>query len=281
MQVHLFPEPCKHYFLDGDFKDWENYVLINDRKKVFRNGRQIKLDPRCTLEFPRVCLLPDNYFLLVDAELSSSAMDQSPNAWVINSKGGIETTFYLGAVHRLMATQKHLICSYGDGLLDTDWVYATNGLVVFDDAGNSQFEYYRDTPKEHSLNFLENYAFLPKSEQSIYYFPYGDFFKIVELSLTTFTSTVQLDLSTIPSLRNQKDFWNPKALTKKENDWFFITPDLTNEHSKIFKLDQTGELEQIGTTCFSTYPRGLATGGFFAPYSGGNQRQPWCQVIHF
>lgn len=277
MKITELPHDCDTFFLNGDFVTIENYVLINDRKEIFRNGKLLKINGDCSFDYPKVKIISSNQFILVDSEKPISSTDQRPNAWIVNNQGEIEQSFYLGCVHRMITTENYIICSYSDSVLGTEWKYGQNGLVVFDYNGSSQFEYYRDEEKNKRINFMENYAFLKKDEDTIYYMPYMDF-PIVEFSLVDFSSKVLFRLPNLEKLKNDS-FWNPKAFSKKGNDWFFITPDIENSNSRIFKMNTQNKIEEIGKCCLSFFPKGLQDGSFFIPFSGGLGNQRRCQFI--
>ena len=277
MKKTEIPIDCDKYFLNGDFISQENYVLINDRKQIFRNGELLEIKGNYTFVFPKVRIISDNQFLLVDSEKPYEANNKDPNAWVINNNGKIEYALFLGSVNQMILTKKHIIASYSDSQLDTHWKYGQNGLVVFDFEGNSLFEYYRDEGKSKCLNFIENYAFLEKDKDTIYYMPYEKF-PIVEFSLIDFSSKVLFNLPDEKSIE-MNHFWNPKAFSKKGENWYFITPDIENNFSRIFKMNLKMEIEEIGTCCFSHFPKGLKEGCFFVPFSGGKGLQRKCQYI--
>ena len=277
MKITNFSYNCDKFFLNGDFVSMDNYVIINDRKEIFRNGALLKVKVDCTFDFPKVKILSSNQFILIDINKPINAIDQRHNAWIINNQGTIEQSFYLGDVNRIIATKKNIICSYSGSEFDTNWKYGQHGLVVFDYNGQSKFEYYRDEPKSKWLIFIENYAFLEKDENAIYYMPYPGF-PIVEFHLADFSSKIVCQLPDESELKSNF-FWNPKAFSKKGTDWFFITPDRENDNSRIFKMDAQKRIIQIGTCCFSNFPKGLKGGRFFIPFSGGNGKVRKCQLI--
>ena len=276
MKITEISHNCNHFFLNGDFVSFNNYVIINDLKEVFRNGRRLETQGNYSFEFPKVKILSSDRFLLIDSGKSKSAEDQRKNAWIISNNGIIEKSFYLGSVQKVVTTEKYIICSYSDSQLDTSWKYGRNGLVVFDYNGQSKFEYYRDD-QNSNISMLENYAFLTKNEDVIYYMPYPNF-SIVEFNLLDFSSRVVCQIPNSNELNNDF-FWNPKAFTKKGKNWFFITPNIEKEKSLIFKMDTQKRIEQIGDCCFSQFPQGIQDGRFFIPFSGGKSNSRKCQII--
>lgn len=277
MKIINIPIDCNNYFLNGDFISEENYVLINDRNQIFRNGKLLKIKDNYSFNFPKVRIISEDKFLLVDSDKPYESRHTKSNAWIINNKGRAEYSFYLGIVNRIIVTRKYIIASYTDYQLDTNWRYGQNGIVVFDFKGNSLFEYYRDEERSKRLNFIENYAFLEKDEQTIYYMPYQKF-PIIEFSLIDFSSKVLLHLPDEDEIEMNK-FWNPKAFSKKGENWYFVTPDIENGFSRIFKMGSKNEVEEIGKCCFSHFPKGMKEGKFFIPFSGGNGFQKRCQFI--
>jgi len=275
MKITEISHDCDKFFLNGDFVSMNNYVVINDRNEIIRNGKILEKKGDYSIGHPKLSIISSNLFILVDGDMPS---DTGPNAWVINNKGLIENSFFLGGVNRMITTKNHIICSYSGSAFDTDLKYGQNGLVVFDFNGKSLFEYYRDEEKSKWINFFkENYAFLKKNEDLIYYLPYENY-SIVAFSLVDFSSKVLFQLPDEKVLNNDS-FWNPHAFSKKGNDWFFITPDRENSNSRIFKMDAQKRIEQIGTCCFSFFPKGLKDGRFFVPFSGGFGHQRKCQLI--
>lgn len=255
----------------------DNYVVINDRKEVFRNGDLIELEKKCSLVLPKVKIISSEYFLLIDSEKPYQSKKREPNAWIINNKGRVENYFYLGSVRQVITTQNHIVCSYSDSQLGTNCEFGQHGIVVFDTSGNSQFEYYRDEDKSSQLGWIENYAFFKEDNNSIHYMPYSTF-AIIEFSLIDNSSKILIDLPKEEELQNNS-FWNPKAFSKKDKDWLFITPDIENFNSRIFKMNTRKTIEQIGTCCFSHFPQGLKNGRFFVPFSGGKGNHRKCQFI--
>ncbi len=277
MKITDIPHDCKKFFLNGAFASMENYVLINDEKEIFRNGRLFKIKGNYSCEHPKLEILSSKKFILIDSGLHTNSKDERGNAWIINENGQIEKSFFLGSVHRILATKKYLICSYIGSQLDTNWKYGQNGIVVFNYEGESKFEYYKDEAKHKWLNWIENYSFYKQSENSIYYMPYPKF-PIVEFRLTDFSSEIRFQIPSENEL-GVNEFWNPKAFSKKGNDWFFITPDIEKSYSRIFKMNSKKRVEQIGTCCFSHFPKGMEGGKFFIPFSGGTGKQRKCQFI--
>lgn len=243
MKITEIAHNCKDYFYDGDFVSSDNYVLINDCKEVFRNGQKIELEKCCSLDFPRVSIISSEQFILVDSEKPYKFGEGQANAWIINNEGKVEKSLYLGSVHKLITTSKYIVCSYTDGTLFTDWKYAQNPLVIFDFDGLSQFEYNKDVKQIDWIEMIENYSFLEKDKNTVYYLPY-DSFPVVELSLKDFSSKVVLYLPNEKEIQNGL-FWNPKAFTKKGEDWFFITPNLENKNSNIFKNNRKCQLVEV------------------------------------
>ena len=273
MKITEIQHTCDNFFFNGDATSPENYVIINDHFEVFRNGRIIQLDSKCSLGFPILKVISPEQFILVDAEKPYTSKNEEPNAWIINNSGKVEKELNLGSVHKIVATKNYIICSYTDAQLFTNFKYAQNGLVVFDKNGQSQFEYYRDVDLSKNPRWLENYAFLKKNETTIYYFPF-DLSAIVEFSLVDFSSKVLFYLPQINGFP-----FLPKAFSKKGDDWYFIIPEKEQDNSKVLKLDTKNNLEEIGTCCFSHFPKGMIGGKFFVPFSGGLGSQKKCQFI--
>ena len=246
MKISEIPHGCDQFFLNGDFISTDNYVIINDREEVFRNGKLLEIKGMHSFEFSTVSIISSELFILVDGGKHSNYKESEDNAWIINDNGDIIKSFYLGNVHRMITTKNYIICSYTDAELDTNWKYGQNGLVVFDYDGKSQFEYYRDELKYKWLRFIENYAFLKKDENTIYYMPY-DGFPIVEFNLSDFSSKVVFQIPDPEELNNNL-FWNPKAFSQKGNDWYFITPNFKDWNSIIFKMDHKKQIEQQSIT---------------------------------
>jgi len=277
MKITEIQFECDKYFIGGDFKSNDNYVIVNDRSQIFRNGKLIKIDLDLTFKNLAVSIISDNQFLLIEREISNKeSIDKIPNAYLINDKGKIENTFYLGSVNKIISTKKHIICSYSDAQLDTNFTYAKNGLVVFDLAGNSLFEYYRDEEKSKWLNFIYNYAFYEGDDETIYYLPYTNW-QIIEFNLNDFSSKVIFKLPKSEKIINS--FWNPHGFSNKDDNWFFITPDYEKWCSRIFKMNFKKEIEEIGKCCISHSPKSLKGGKFFVPFTGGNSKQRKCQLI--
>lgn len=283
MKITEIPFECDNFFIGGDFKSANNYVIVNDRSQIFRNGKLLKIDSDLNFKNLAVSIISDHQFLLVEREISTKeSKDEIPNSYLINDKGEIENIFYLGSVMNIISTKENIICSYSDAQLDTQkydgkgFKYGTNGLVVFDLNGNSVFEYYRDEEKSKWLNFIYNYAFHEGNYEIVYFLPYTNW-KIIEFSLKDFSSKVICSLPESEKIINT--FWNPFGFSKKGEDWFFITPDYENWCSRIFKMNSKKEIEEIGRCCFSTSPKSIKGGKFFVPFSGGDGKKSNCQLI--
>ena len=277
MKITELPHSCDEFYFDGDYVSIDNYVLVNDRKEVFRNGNLLKLEKECSLEHPRVQIISPEYFLLIDSEKRSPLERQEPNAWIVNNSGGIEKSFYLGGVHKVIVTENNIVCSYTDSELFTNSEYGGDGLVVFDMNGESLFEYYRDEKEDKKLNWIENYAFLEGGDNSVYYMPLF-LLSIIELNLTDFYSKIILELPKAEEQKNN-DFCNSKAFSKKGEDWIFITPSIDRLSSRMFLLNPKRDGEEIGRCCFSNFPKGKKGGKFFVPFSGGPGKDRKCQFV--
>lgn len=258
MKITEISLDCDKRFIDGDYISTDNYVVINDRKEIFRNGNLIKLDKECSVDFPRVRIISPKQFLLMDGEI----MDKK-GAWIINNQGKIEKSLNIEYAIKTMITQNYIICSYPE-------TCRYNELDVFDKEGNIQFESAKDSKKNNWIPFHEISAFLEKDENTIYYLPYPNL-EIIEFNLLDFSSKHVFELP--------KEIDYATAFSKKGNDWFFITPQNSMLSSIIYKMDANKKVEQIGTCCYTVFPKGLKDGKFFAPFSGGNKSLKNCQFI--
>ncbi|MFK7969601.1 MAG: hypothetical protein AB8F95_04495 [Bacteroidia bacterium] len=269
MKITELPHTCDQYFLDGSFVSMNNYVVINDRMEVFRNGKVITLQEPILTKWLRVRVLSPNRFLVVADHFETG--EENPNGWIINNEGLIEKAIYLDDVYCVFSTEKYIITSSNES------VYP-NRIAVFDWNGKEVFIYDNEAQeKTNSPGFWENYAFLGKDERSIYFMPYTDF-PLIEFNLIDFSAKV---VATVPSEKElgNDSFWNPKAFTKKGEDWYFITPDYDHFCSRVFRMNPAKEIEEIGQCCFSILPKGLPGGKFFVPYSGNNPNNNTCQIV--
>lgn len=93
LKITTFPFDCDSFFLGGDFISAENYVLINDRNQILRNG--ILLEMPISLVFANasvaVKIISPTLFLLVNRDIvCNDILNARPNTWIINNKGEIE-----------------------------------------------------------------------------------------------------------------------------------------------------------------------------------------------
>ncbi len=258
---------------DGDFLSPDDYILITDQGKIYRNTKEILHSIKFSEHlFPRIRIITENRFIVTDGELLTG----EDNAWIFDESGKIEKSFYIGSALKMLVTKTRIIVSYSDAQLDSNWKHATNALVIFDYEGNSLFEYYRDMKEEDRVAILENYALLKKDENTIYFMPIcfssTHSFPIVELSLIDYSQKVLFYL--IDEDRKEKfipeKFYNPSAFTKKGDKWYFLSrdtgdPEHKNLRSVIFEMDSNRHIREIGECAFSVRMRGLPNGKFSVP----------------
>ena len=111
LKITTFPFDCDSFFLGGDFISAENYVLINDRNQIVRNG--ILLEMPISLVFTNasvaVKIISPTLFLLVNRDIiCNDILNARPNTWIINNKGEIEKAIYLGSVDKIMVHHRFL-----------------------------------------------------------------------------------------------------------------------------------------------------------------------------
>ncbi|MEM7373700.1 MAG: hypothetical protein AAF587_34075 [Bacteroidota bacterium] len=291
MQVIQFPYSCNEFFKDADYLSHDNYIVINDRDEVFWNGSLLKIKGECSFDFPKVKIIPGNKFLLVDSERSLGKTKNKGNAWIINNYGEIEKTFYLGGVQNLLVTSTRILASYSECELDTSRIFHENtpqksfssqSLVAFNNSGEILFEYYRDTKDDDLIFFMENYAFLYKDEESVYFMPYlfssNPQLPIVELDVNDYSTQIIFYLSEVEGLLD--DLSLPIAFSKKGKDWFFITPDRKKmSHSTVYKISETRVVEIVGECAMSFQSKGLPGGKFLLPTTYEKGKPAKCQLL--
>lgn len=271
MKIVEFPINCIQYFKNGDAQSSQDYVLITDDNKIYRNERLIQINGNYSLGYPKVSIISDELFLLVENEYYENKDFDGNNAWLINRSGEIVHSFFVGSPHRMIFAGSKIVMSYDEAQLDTGASFGTNGLAVFDLNGSCLFEYYRDTKRTDWIPMMENYAFLKKDDKTVYFMPIcggaGDF-PIVELNLVDFTTKVLFYLVEKGD-RYLKQL--PHAFSKKEDKWYFLSRHVEDfTHSVIFELNEDKQLVEIGKCAYSVFPKGLPNGKFFIPFTGGS-----------
>lgn len=268
---------CEDHFLDGDFVSMENYLLINSNQQVIRNGGFLKVKGEISLQYPRVKIISSEKFILVEGEGISNHKENKPNAWIISNDGTIEHSFFIGAINKLITTNRFIIASYHDSAMGLGQEYANNQIVVFDHSGLKLFGYRENDDEKKKVAFQQNYAFFKENEKCIYFLPYPGF-SIVKFNLLDFTSQTIFELpkdqSAIPNA-----FWNPVAFSKRGENWYFLTSDSESLVSRLFRVDSNMLIEEMGDFHFSTNPKGLKDGRFFIPFELGNTVKKRCKIV--
>ena len=147
MKITELQHDCDAFFLAGDFISTHNYVVINDRKEIFRNGEPLVLREPMIWENPRVQILSDTRFLMVEPD-DDNPSPSVPNAFILTETGEVEKAFCLGDVHQMIATETSLVISSSEC---TD----SNRLAVFDFDGKRLYEYDQQAAESNKVNFWE------------------------------------------------------------------------------------------------------------------------------
>ena len=240
---------------DGDFKSPDNFMIVDRKNNVYKNGEKINVPVKLSIDNPKVKLLPNDKFILIDGSKPATV----DNAWVINQNLEIERILKLGSVQDIIYFNGNLLCSYS--YCDRT-ILGNTGLTIFNLDGNEIFSYYNGEIRPNNLKWWEIYSFLLDENNKLQYLAYPNF-PIIQLS-SDFKSNV---IAKVPNEEQLKknEFWNPMAFTRKDENWYFITPDKKNILSRIFKMGKSQRIEQIGTCSISFRPKGLSNGKFFIP----------------
>ncbi len=216
-------------------------------------------------------LLTNEKFIFIDG--GKNGNDKVTNAWIINENLKVEKSLTLGSVQNIIFNDKNFICSYSDA--DTSKIGNT-GLTVFNQDSEQIFNYYKNDYKEKEIKWYQVYSFLKEQDDKIFYMVYPSF-SIIQFD-KKFNSKIICEVPDEETIKRDA-FWNPKAFTRKGDDWYFLTPDREEIISRIFKMDKNKKIECIGTCGFSSTPKGLENGRFFVPIHNPNQRKGKFEII--
>ncbi|BDD03887.1 hypothetical protein [Aureibacter tunicatorum] len=284
MTINEIKQSFNTAILDGDIISKTNFLFIDDENIVNRNGKKINLGLK--LEWPIIRIISNDYFILVDRDSSSN---KKINAWIINTNGTIESSFYIGNALDLIVTQNGIVTSYSKCSLDTSRIFSTTyrspnyvsdieeasskkfihseGLAVFDFKGNCLFKYMSDSRGKNFIPFKEIYSFLKKDENTIYLLAdlFEGGFTILEFSLNNYNVKKKQNLKEIIPKNHL-----PRAMTKIDNTWYFLMinfeemekGDLDNLKTYLFKMKNTQILDKVGECCFSVKMHGNLGGSF-------------------
>jgi len=292
MIIHEIPHPFSQFMRDGDILSPNNFLLIDEKNTIYRNG--VKINIQLDIKYPIVRIISDDYFLLIDGDNDKV----KNNAWIIHTNGTIENSFYIGQATNVILTKSNLIVAYSESSLDTDRMFRNNhiskerykkdvsseGLAVFDFQGNCLFKYMTDAKDPEFIPFIEICSFLKKDEDNIYLlarlFTRG--IAILEFNSKNYTMK---NILNIPEIF---DYDLPKAMTKKNDDWYFLATNpnyieieegnFNSLKSYLFKLDKMLLIEKIGECCFSNKMHGNNDGSFSVPLSIKNDDQNSCFI---
>ena len=288
MIIHEINQSCNSYFYSGDITSKKDFLLIDDLKRITTNGKEIK--PKIDLEHPIIRSISKDYFIIVDGEPN----DRSENAWIIDFEGKIKKSFFLGNATDFALTRSKIIVSYSKCELDTSRIFrydssslenqgnlpiSSEGLAVFDFDGNCLFKYMSDARKEDFIEFQEVYSFFVDEKNRVYLLSYlfDGGFSILEFELDNYSMKRLIDLN---GILDEK--YLPKAMTKKNEDWYILVnnyEDILNANfkSQIMKYHNKS-VEKIGECCFSVKMKGNKDGTFSVPISQKNNFENSCFI---
>lgn len=289
MIIHKIIHPFSTHICDGDILSENNFLLIDEKNNIYRNG--IKINIKMDLEFPIIRIISDDHFILVDGDSNK----KKDNAWIIHNNGTIENAFYIGNAFNIILTESNIIAAYSECSLNTERIFkhtanpsekdvSSEGLAVFDLQGSCLFKYMSDAKEENIIPFISIYSFLRKDEDNIYLLAYlfTRDIAILEFNLNSYS------IKHILNIPEAFDCNLPRAMTKKNDDWYFLTTNpnhteieqgnLNSLKSYLFKLDKMLFVEKIGECCFSNKMHGNDDGSFSVPLSIKNQYQNSCFI---
>ncbi len=264
MKISTFK--LKHEIITTDFKSEEDFIFINRGHEIYRNGVQIKLKDNSFITDPRISILSDNLFLLVNQEFENK---ESQNAWIIDNKGNIKKSFFADTPLNIISTGKRIVMSYSDSMLGIGSRFGDAQIVVFDFDGNCLFEYNSTKNSQEHIAFLENKSLLVKDESTIYFMPFigngtGEF-PILELNVLDYS--INFLFYAVNEDESNKYYFT--TFSKKDEYWYFFEnfekPLELNQTSwsRIFKLYENQKLELIFSSPeISVIPKGLSNGKF-------------------
>ena len=264
-------------FLVGDFKSLDNFVVVRNDGQIMNSKEILDHDISWKFERPQIALLNVNDILISEMDLSNFSKENN-NAWIINSQGVILRNFNIGQANRLLTTEKHIIATYNPNSYAPNQrpEFEIGGLAIFDHQGECQ--HYLEPILEKHLNFFEIKSIVSFDNDSLYFQTYPDF-NILKLNLNNYSLCVEhkFDANRADII---DDFWIPSALTKYEENWFFITSSRETLDSSVFKMNADSQIELIGKCNYAYAPKGLSNGRFFIPsFNYTNTESLSCQLI--
>jgi hypothetical protein len=265
-------------FLTGDFLSSDSCVVIDKLGRLIWNGQLLNHKISYDFERPLLTILDKNRFLIVETDMSISS-PRSQNAWILDNNGRTMSEFHIGQVSRLISTDKHIISTYSPSSYypGHSLEFEAGGLAVFDFEGNCIYKFVLNSQK--TIDFFEIYAIFNLDNRNVYLLTYP---KIDLLRFDTKTFELNMELDCIKNNDSiSDDFWLPRAISKKGEDWYFLTPSIEFQKSIIFKMDKLNSIVEIGRCNYAFSPIGLTGGRFFIPsYNWKHSDALNCQIIH-
>ncbi|WP_348715795.1 hypothetical protein [Tenacibaculum sp. 190130A14a] len=221
-----------------DTIDFKDVIYITEDNEIYRKERLVKVIGLPVLVAPIVKIVSKELFILINKNES-----RENNCWLIDNYGNIEKSFFIDCPLELITTQKYIIASYSDSMMDIGSEFGDAQLVVFDYQGNIVFKYNSDKNKSR-IEFLEIKCFLKKDESTILFMSYGktkskNDFSIVSFSLIDFSSRELFELSDL-KIKNEKLYFT--AFIVKHDQWFFLCQQ-DRYHIVVYSLGPGDNLE--------------------------------------
>lgn len=250
------------HFLSGDLVSNSEYILIDSNKNIIINGKTTCTDIPVELSMPQVSIIDKKTFLISEYDTNPSNT-KSKNAWIINEEGHIIHNFNIGLAYKIVSTDHFIIASYcpADFYTGVSPEFEAGGLAVFDLEGNCLF--HLDPILQREIHFHEIKAMTNHEDGSVHLltFPNND---ILKLNLNDFELSIEVKLE-VNETNVEPEFWNPNAISKYNNEWYFLTPHAESACSFIYKRGADNKITRIGKCKYSPFPKGLKNGAFFVP----------------
>lgn len=277
MKIHKINNPFTSAVHHGDIISSDDYLLIDQEKRIFRRGNEIELNLK--LEWPIARIISDDSFLLVDGD----SLNERHNAWIVENTGVIKNSFFIGKVLDILLTKTKIIASYSKCSLNTDRYFisshkeiqqnksiSTEGLAVFNFKGQCLFRYMSDATEQNFIPFIEVESLLKGNNEKVYLLAhlFDHNTSMLEFNLKDYSIRNILNITPLIDKNH-----TPIAMSLKGKSWYFIMKnykDFNHQNinrikSYILKLNHNSSFTLLGEAPYSHRICGKNNGSFSIP----------------
>jgi hypothetical protein len=165
----------KANLLDIDTDEFGNYLAITDENEIITDTFRIKIPME--LRFPKVRKITNDLFLVI-----SSQREKTDNAWILNTAGEIQLSFFAGiCIQDILVFSDKIVFTYFDeGVYGTDGPN-NEGLAVFSLQGEMLYGFN----STRTVFIADCYCACKSDKNTVLFYAYGEF-QMIALDLDTF-----------------------------------------------------------------------------------------------